>query len=301
MERLLGKPVEDRVQYEIVGLIDRLDPPRLVIYMIGSDPSAAIYARSKVRKGESLGIKTEVRELPLDISPEEVRSLILQDGGSEEVDGIMIESPLPGGLDMYDLVRVIPPEKDVEGVTCENYGLMSLGRPRFIPPTPLGALLLMLHYGIDVNGKDVVIVGRGRDVGRPLSTLLSMKTEWGNGTVTLAHSRTADLGAVTRRADVLFTGVGRKALIDREMVKEGAVVIDMGINTVGSGIVGDVDVASLDGWASRVTPTPGGTGPVTVSAIFLNLMIARMMRRSMDLSFKDDMIKALYGKRRSPR
>ncbi len=299
----MGKPVADRVQDEIGGLIGRSGQPRLVIYMIGSDPSAAIYVRSKVRKGESIGIETEVRELPSDISTGEVRSLILRDGGSDEVDGIMIESPLPEGLDMYDLIRAIPPEKDVEGVTYENYGLMSLGRPRFIQPTPLGALLLMLHYGIDVNGKDVVIVGRGRDVGRPLSTLLSMKTEWGNGTVTLAHSRTVDLRRVTRRADVLFTGVGRKGLIDRDMVKEGATVIDMGINPLpdGSGIVGDVDVASLEGWASRVTPTPGGTGPVTVSAIFLNLMMARMMMRSMDLSFKDEIIQALYGKRRSQR
>ena len=300
MKRLLGKPVADRVQAEIEGLIGRSDPPRLVIYMIGSHPSSEIYVRSKVRKGERLGIDTEVRELPSDISLEEARSLILLDGGSDEVDGIMIESPLPRGLNMYDLVSAIPPEKDVEGVTCENYGLMSLGRPRFIPPTPLGALLIMLHYSIDVNGKDVVVVGRGRDVGRPLSTLLSMKTEWGNGTVTLAHSRTADLGAVTRRADILLTGVGRRGLIGRDMVKEGAVVIDMGINAVDSGIVGDVDVGSLDGWASMVTPTPGGTGPVTVSAIFLNLMMARMMRRSLDLSFKDAIIQALYGQRGAP-
>ena len=300
MKRLLGKPVADRVQDEIEGLVDRSDPPRLVIYMIGSHTSSEIYVRSKVRKGERLGIDTEVRELPSNISLEEARSLILLDGGSDEVDGIMIESPLPRGLDMYDLVSAVPPEKDVEGVTSENYGLISLGRPRFIPPTPLGALLLMLHYGIDVNGKDVVVVGRGRDVGRPLSTLLSMKTGWGNGTVTLAHSRTADLGAVTRRADILLTGVGRKGLIDRDMVKEGAVVIDMGINAVDSGIVGDVDVGSLDGWASMVTPTPGGTGPVTVSGIFLNLMMARMMRRSLDLHFKDAIIQALYGQRGPP-
>ncbi len=300
MERLFGRPVADRLQNEMGELIDRSDPPGLAIYMIGSDPSAAIYARSKVRKGEGLGIETKVRELPSDISIEEVRSLILQDGASDEVDGIMIESPLPRGWDMYDLVRAIPPEKDVEGVTYENYGLMSLGRPRFIQPTPLGAILLMLHYSIDVTGKEVVVVGRGRDVGRPLSTLLSMKTEWGNATVTLAHSRTADLGEVTRRADVLFTGAGRKGLIDRDMVKEGAVVIDMGVNADGSGIVGDVDVASMDGWASRVTPTPGGTGPVTVSAIFLNLMIARMRRRSLEISFKDEIIQALYGERRGP-
>ncbi len=300
MERLLGKPVAERVLNEIAGLLDPSDPPKLVIYLIGSHPSSEIYARSKVRKGEGIGIRTEVRKLSPDISPEEVRSLILRDGGSDEVDGIMIESPLPGGLNMSDLVSAIPPEKDVEGVTCENYGLMSLGRPRFIPPTPLGALLVMLHYGIDVNGKDVVVVGRGRNVGRPLSTLLSMKTEWGNGTVTLAHSGTADLGAVTRRADVIFTGVGRKGLIGRDMVKKGAVVIDMGINGVDSGIVGDVDVESLEGWASMVTPTPGGTGPVTVSAIFLNLMIAKMMHGSLDLSFNDEIIQALYGQRRSP-
>ncbi len=300
MERLFGRPVADRVLNEIGGLIDRSDPPMLVIYLIGSHPSSEIYARSKVKKGRSIGIETEVRELPSEISMEEVRSLLLQDGASDKVDGIMIESPLPEGLDMDELVQAIPPEKDVEGVTYENYGLMSLGRPRFIQPTPLGAILLMLHYSIDVNGKEAVVVGRGRDVGRPLSTLLSMKTEWGNGTVTLAHSRTADLGEVTRRADILLTGVGRKGLIGRDMVKEGAVVIDMGINTDGSGIVGDVDVASLEGWASRVTPTPGGTGPVTVSAMFLNVMIARMMRRSLDLSFEDAMIQAIYGQRGPP-
>jgi methylenetetrahydrofolate dehydrogenase (NADP+)/methenyltetrahydrofolate cyclohydrolase len=207
----------------------------------------------------------------------------------------MIERPLPEGIDIHELMKIVPPIKDVEGLHPENYGLLGMGDPRFIAPTPLGALFLMLHYGVEINGSEVVVMGRSPNVGRPLATLLSQKVKWGNATVTLVHSRTGDISAHTSRAEVVITAVGKARMLKGDMIKDGAVLVDLGINPEGKSIVGDVDIGSVEGIAGSATPTPGGTGPVTVSSMFLNLYKARMLQEDLEISFTDEMVDLVYG------
>ena len=294
MELLSGKPVAERIDMTVRSLIGDLRP-KLIVYLIGADPSSVIYAGSKVRKGDLLGIEILLREFKEDSDPEEIRSSLRKDASDGSAIGIMIERPLPDRFDMDELMEMVPPEKDVEGLHPENIGLLCLGRPRFIPPTPLGALFMLLHYDVEIKGKDVVVVGRSPNVGRPLTILLSLKREWGNATVTNAHSRTRDLKGITRRSDIILTAVGEKGLITGDMVKEGAVLIDLGINPVEGGIVGDVDIGSLESSNSRATPTPGGTGPVTVSCMFLNLAISMTRANGSFPELEDLMIREIYG------
>jgi len=297
MEILRGRPVADRLDAELRLLSEKAGSPRLAVYLIGADDSSLIYSRSKVRKGEKIGAEVELRMFPQDITQIEIEASLEKDASDPDVNGIMIERPLPGGIEIQDLMRKIPTLKDVEGLHPENYGLLGMGRPRFIAPTPLGALFLMLHYGIIPDSREIVVAGRSPNVGRPLATLLSQKKPWGNATVTLVHSRTRNISDHTRRADVIVTAVGRAGFIKGDMIKEGAVLVDLGINPVADGIVGDVDIGSVEEKASAATPTPGGTGPVTVSSMFLNLYYARMLQRKDDILPSDEMVASVYGSR----
>jgi len=297
MDILKGRPVADRRDAELRLLSEKVGSPKLVVYLVGGDESSVIYSRSKARKGEKIGAEVELRLFPADTAQVDIEASLNKDASDPGVDGIMIERPLPGAIEIQDLMSRIPPLKDVEGLHPENYGLLGMGRPRFIAPTPLGALFLMLHYDIVPDGREIVVAGRSPNVGRPLATLLSQKKPWGNATVTLVHSRTKDLADHTRRADVVITAVGRAGFITGDMIREGAVLVDLGINPMGDGIVGDVDMGSVDGKASAATPTPGGTGPVTVSSMFLNLYHARMLRRRTDIRPSDDLVASVYGSR----
>lgn len=298
MEILKGKPVSDRIDEELRLVSSRIAPPKLVVYLVGADASSEVYSRSKVKKGERMGVEVVLRVFPKGAAQEEIEVHLNEDADDPEVHGIMIERPLPAGMRIHDLIARVPPSKDVEGLHPENYGLLGMGRPRFIPPTPLGALLLILHYGFQTDSKDIVIVGRSLNVGRPLATLFSQKAPWGNATVTLAHTRTRDLSLHTRRADILITAVGRPGLINGDMIKKGAVLVDLGITPTEKGILGDVDLGSVNDIASAATPTPGGTGPVTVSSMFLNLYRAKIMAGSLDIDFTDELLRTVYEKRR---
>lgn len=295
MEVLRGRPVAQRIDKELKLLSESIGPPTLVVYLVGADGSSAIYARSNVRKGEKIGARVILKEFPASITQDELEMEISRDATDPGVHGIMIERPLPDGIDIHELMKFITPVKDVEGLHPENYGLLGMGNPRFIAPTPLGALFLMLHYGIDLNGSEVVVVGRSPNVGRPLATILSHKVPWGNATVTLVHSRTDDIPSHTRRADVVITAVGKARMLKGNMIKNGSTLIDLGINPEGKSIVGDVDIESVQDKADGATPTPGGTGPVTVSSMFLNLYKARMLQEGLKITFKDEMIGSVYG------
>lgn len=297
MEVLRGKPVAQRIDSELKLLSERIGAPTLVVYLIGGDGPSVIYARSKIRKGERIGVKVILREYSPDVTVDELERELCRDASDPGIHGIMIERPLPDGIDIHELMGIVPPIKDVEGLHPENYGLLGMGDPRFIAPTPLGALFLMLHYGVQIKGKEVVVVGRSLNVGRPMATLLSQKVQWGNATVTLVHSRTKDIASHTRRADIVITAVGRARMLKGDMVKEGAVLIDLGINPEGDGIVGDVDINSVDGIAWGATPTPGGTGPVTVSSMFLNLYKARMLQEGLKVQFTDEMVGSIYNRK----
>ncbi|MBN1391100.1 MAG: bifunctional 5,10-methylenetetrahydrofolate dehydrogenase/5,10-methenyltetrahydrofolate cyclohydrolase [Candidatus Thermoplasmatota archaeon] len=295
MEILRGKPVVDRIDKELKLISCNIGTPMLVVYLIGADEASVIYSRSKIRKGEKIGVKVVTREFPLGTPTEQIVGHLCEDAADPDVHGIMIERPLSIGVDIQDLIVHIPPSKDVEGLHPENYGLLGMGVPRFIPPTPLGALLLMQHYRVRTEGKEIVVVGRSPNVGRPLAALLSQKAPWGNATVTTVHTRTQDISVHTRRADIIITAVGIPRLIRGEMIKKGAVLIDLGINPVEDGIVGDVDLGSVSEVAGAATPTPGGTGPVTVSSMFLNLYRATILAGSSDIEFTDEIIGTVYG------
>lgn len=294
MKILKGKPVAERMDREVSGFVADIDTPHLSAYLIGGDRSSEIYAGSKVKKGKQLGISVDLKRYGSESKGDDILEDIMADSADPEVNGIMIERPLPGDLDIHALMTEVAPIKDVEGIHPENYGLLGMGRGRFIPPTPLGALMLMKHYGVNSEGSEVVVVGRSPNVGRPLATLLSQKAEWGNSTVTLVHSRTRDISNHTRRADIVLTAAGRPKMIKGNMIKQGAVLIDLGINPENGGIVGDVDMDDVSDRAAMVTPTPGGTGPVTVSCMFLNLVLAWKLQNGDNTPFSDNLVRMIY-------
>lgn len=250
--------------------------PRLVFVRVGEDPASASYVRSKERLAGKAGIASETRVLAEGTSEAEVLALVAELNADEEVDGVLVQLPLPG-IDEQRVLQSIDPAKDVDGLHPRNVGDLWRGVPALAPATPLGILALCDHYGIELSSTEAVVVGRSNLVGKPLSALLLSR----NATVTVAHSRTRDLGAVTRRADVLVAAVGRPGLIVKEMVKPGAAVFDVGLTRVDGVIVGDVspDVAEV---AGRLTPMPGGTGPMTVVMVIANTLEAALRRRGRD-------------------
>lgn len=249
--------------------------PKLTFVRVGDDPASASYVRSKARLAERAGIESSSYELEEDVGQEELLALLARLNADESVDGILVQLPLPPGLDTRRVLDAIDPAKDVDGLHPYNVGMLWSGRDGLVPATPSGVLTLLDHYGLAVAGKEAVVVGRSELVGRPLAALLLGR----DATVTLAHSRTRDLGEVTRRADLLVVAAGSPALVGPEMVKPGAVVIDVGLTRVEGRIVGDVDpaVARVASW---LTPMPGGTGPMTVAMVIVNTLKAARLRRA---------------------
>jgi len=249
--------------------------PRLTFVRVGDDPASASYVRSKERLAGRAGVASQSFELPADVSEAELLGLIARLNADDEVDGILVQLPLPPAIDPRRVLDAIDPAKDVDGLHPRNVGLLWSGRDGLVPATPLGVVELLDRYGVGTEGKEAVIVGRSELVGKPLAALLLRR----NATVTLAHSRTTDLGAVTRRADILVVAAGSPRLVTPPMVKPGAAVLDVGLTRVDGRIVGDVDpaVASVAGW---LTPMPGGTGPMTVVMVIVNTLTAARMRRA---------------------
>ncbi len=294
MELLQGRPVSKRIDATVTDIVSD-EKPILSVFLTGSDPSSIIYSRSKVRKGGNLGVDVKVRTFTETTTEEEIVRQLKVDADNERIFGIMVERPLLPGLDMNVLMKAVPPEKDVECQHPQNIGMLSSNRPTFVPPTPLGTLLLLEHYSIETKGKKTVVIGRSPNVGRPLSILLSSKIHRGNSTVTLAHSMTRNLRSLTMDADLIFSAVGKAGQLKSEMVKDGAVVVDLGINPTEDGsVVGDADLGSFIDRDIRITPTPGGTGPVTVSSMFLNLAISLARNKDIDISNIDPMISEIY-------
>ncbi|MFO7546831.1 MAG: tetrahydrofolate dehydrogenase/cyclohydrolase catalytic domain-containing protein [Trueperaceae bacterium] len=273
-ERLDGKVVSaavvERVKAEVAGLSFQ---PKLVFVRVGEDPASAYYVRSKERMAERVGITSLTHVLPEGTAEGEVLDLIAALNADDEVDGILVQLPIPG-LDADRVIDAIDPAKDVDGLHPVNVGRMWSGRDALVPATPLGVMALLDHYGIELEGRQAVVVGRSNLVGKPLAALMLRR----HATVTLAHSRTRDLAEVTRRADVLVAAVGRPRLITPDMVKRGAAVLDVGITREGGGIAGDVhpDVAQTAGY---LTPMPGGTGLMTVAMVIATTVTAARRRR----------------------
>jgi methylenetetrahydrofolate dehydrogenase (NADP+)/methenyltetrahydrofolate cyclohydrolase len=255
--------------------------PHLAAVLVGDDPASAVYVRNKQIACEKAGFKSTLHRLAATTSQAELMALVQSLNADPDVHGILVQLPLPKGLDSTAILDAIHPSKDVDGFHAENVGLMSQGRPRFLPCTPAGVMRMLKVSGIPTSGKHAVVIGRSDIVGKPMAMLLAQKGV--DATVTLCHSRTPDLGAFCRAADILVAAIGIPQFVKGDMVKPGAVVIDVGINRVGDKLVGDVDYAAAAQVASAITPVPGGVGPMTIAMLLENtLRSARFLSGSAD-------------------
>ncbi|MGE5282626.1 MAG: bifunctional methylenetetrahydrofolate dehydrogenase/methenyltetrahydrofolate cyclohydrolase FolD [Chloroflexota bacterium] len=248
--------------------------PALATVLVGDDPASHVYVGGKHRACEEAGIRSLHHELPTATSENELLELVGELGLDREVDGILVQLPVPEQIDPDRVVAAIDPAKDVDGLTPFNAGLLAHGMPGLVPCTPVGVMELLRHEGVELEGAEAVVVGRSKLVGVPVARLLLAA----NATVTSCHSRTRDLAAVCRRADVLVAAVGAPELLGADAVKPGAVVIDVGVNRSDDGLRGDVDFAAAAEIASAITPVPGGVGPMTVAMLLENTLVAARAR-----------------------
>jgi methylenetetrahydrofolate dehydrogenase (NADP+)/methenyltetrahydrofolate cyclohydrolase len=278
----IGKLVREDVAREVARLKALGITPGLSVVLVGEDPASTVYVRSKGKACEEAGMRGETIRLPADTSEAQLLEQVDALNNDSRVHGILVQMPLPKHMSADKVIRRIKPEKDVDGFHPVNVGKLSIGeRDGFVPCTPAGAIELLVRSGVDTKGKDAVIVGRSNIVGKPMAALLVQDVPGGNCTVTVCHSRTADLASHTRRADILVAAIGRPEMITGDMIKPGAVVIDVGINRVndpsaakGYRIVGDVHFASARTVASLITPVPGGVGPMTIAMLMKNTVRA---------------------------
>lgn len=274
-----GKATAQAVRAELKEEIaarckDGLRAPGLAVILVGEDPASQVYVRNKERACQDTGILSLPYRLPADTSQEALLALIAELNVRPDVDGILLQLPLPAGLDASRCLLAIDPAKDVDGFHPENVGRLSLGLPGMVSCTPAGVIELLRRYNLPTRGKKAVVVGRSDIVGKPLALLLARSGEFGDATVTLCHSRTANLAEECRSADFLFLAVGRPRMVTGDMVKKGAVVIDVGINRTDSGLCGDADYDSVFPQASAITPVPGGVGPMTIAMLLKNTVDA---------------------------
>jgi methylenetetrahydrofolate dehydrogenase (NADP+)/methenyltetrahydrofolate cyclohydrolase len=281
---LSGKDVSQSVY---ISLLDRISilkdqniTPGLAVVIVGEDPASQVYVRSKTKKFKQLNLNTETFKLPVSTSEDELLKLIHILNENDQYHGILVQLPLPRQIDSQRVLETIDPKKDVDGFHPENAGLLSIGRPRFVPCTPKGIMRILSHYNIDLKGKHVVVVGRSNIVGRPISILTSLKQEGANGTTTICHSGTPDISQFTKSADVIIVALGVPQFLTAEMLKDGAVVIDVGINRMdadtekGYKLVGDAHWESISSKISAATPVPGGVGPMTIAMLVENTVEA---------------------------
>ena len=271
-----GKAVAKEVEAEVRAALEGLAyKPGLVAVRVGNDPASEIYVRNKARKAEELGLRGTERVFDASMPEEELLAEVRRLNADNEVDGILVQLPLPKQIDLKTVIEAIDPAKDVDGFHPINVGLLHLGRPALVPCTPLGIMRLIASTGVSVSGSRAVVVGRSDIVGKPVAALLLHQ----HATVTICHSRTRDLAAVAREADILVAAIGKPRFVTAEMVRAGAVVIDVGINRVNGKLTGDVDFERAREIASWITPVPGGVGPMTIAMLMSNTVAAARRRR----------------------
>ncbi len=285
-----GKSVAEAIKGELKGRVQGLKEkgiiPGLAAVLIGENPASQTYVASKAKACEKVGIYSEVIRRPAEISHDEVLGIVRDLNRRSEIDGILVQSPLPKHIDEFAITLAIDPAKDVDGFHPHNVGMMLIGRPGFLSCTPFGIMELLRRYGINPAGKEVVIMGRSNIVGKPMAALLVQKQKGADATVTVCHSRTPDMPRITRRADILIAAMGQPEFVRGDMIKEGAVVIDVGVNRVedaastkGYRLVGDVAFEEAAARASYITPVPGGVGPMTIAMLLTNTVQAAENRR----------------------
>jgi methylenetetrahydrofolate dehydrogenase (NADP+)/methenyltetrahydrofolate cyclohydrolase len=284
-ERIDGKMLAEAIKAELATEVEALKgrgiTPGLAAVLVGEDPASRVYVRSKRRACLKLGMRSEIHELAKDVREEAVLARIAALNEDAAIHGILVQQPLPPQVRLEAVVRAVTPAKDVDCFHPENVGLVLAGTPRFLPATPAGVRELLVRSGHPPDGRHVVILGRSNIVGKPLAALLMQKAKGANATVTVCHTGTRDMAAHTRRADILVAAIGRPAFVTADMVREGVVVVDVGINRVadpeapkGYRLVGDVAYDEVAAKAEAITPVPGGVGPMTIAMLLRNTVAA---------------------------
>jgi methylenetetrahydrofolate dehydrogenase (NADP+)/methenyltetrahydrofolate cyclohydrolase len=252
--------------------------PCLAAVLIGENPASEVYVRNKQKACERAGIKSQLHRLGDNTTQDELLALIAQLNDTAAVHGILVQLPLPDQIDESQILKAVSPLKDVDAFHPENVGRIVQGQPRFLPCTPHGIQQLLIRSGVKIAGSHAVVIGRSDIVGKPMAIMLMQRGEGGDATVTVCHSRTADLRAITRQADILIAAIGRPKFVTADMVKPGAAVIDVGINRTDDGLVGDVDFESVREVAGHITPVPGGVGPLTITMLLRNTLTAARLQ-----------------------
>lgn len=287
MKILDGKKISNDIKEEIAVEVAQMKErgekvPHLAAILVGNDGASLTYVGSKVRSCEKIGFESTLIHLPEETTEEELLEKVKELNANPDIDGYIVQLPLPKHINEEKVLMAVDPEKDVDGFHPVNFGKMALDMESFIPATPFGIMELLKRYKVDTEGKNVVVIGRSHIVGRPISILMSQKGEAANSTVTLTHSRTRNIEELTKQADIVVSALGVPKFLKESMVKEGAVIIDVGITRVpdetqkrGYYITGDVDFENVEKKASYITPVPGGVGPMTIAMLLKNTLLAR--------------------------
>ena len=290
MTILDGKKISNDIKDEIAAQVATMKSngekvPHLAAILVGTDGASMTYVGAKVKACERIGFDSTLIDLPEETSEEDLLNHIDNLNNNDEIDGFIVQLPLPKHIDEQKVLMAVDSDKDVDGFHPTNVGKMTLDLPSFLPATPFGILELLERYSVETSGKHVVVMGRSHIVGRPMSILMSQKRKAGNATVTVVHSRTGNLAEFTREADIIVAAIGISEFLKGDMVKEGVVIIDVGITRVpddtkkrGYRLAGDVDFKSVSKKASYITPVPGGVGPMTIAMLLKNTLLAREMR-----------------------
>lgn len=286
MELLDGKWLSQEIKKDIAKQVKEImdnggKQPHLAAVLVGDDPASQVYVRNKVKACELVGFKSTLIRKDASITEQELMQIVYDLNHNDDVDGFIVQLPLPKHIDEIKVTLAIDPNKDVDGFHPMNVGRMTIGLPAYLPATPFGIMQMLDRYNIAVAGKECVVIGRSNIVGTPVSLLLSRKANPGNATVILCHSMTQNIKELCRRADVLVVAMGRPMFVTADMVKEGAVVIDVGMNRIidpsapkGTRLVGDVDYDAVAPKCSYITPVPGGVGPMTITSLLMNTLKA---------------------------
>lgn len=279
--KALAAEIRSEVKTQVAALAEKGVSTALAVILVGDDSASQVYVRNKIKACADTGIRSLEFRMPAETTQQQLLAKIAELNADESVDGILVQLPLPKQINADAVISAIDPAKDVDGFHVANAGALVTGKQGFVPCTPFGVMRLIEKSGVNPRGKSAVIVGRSNIVGKPMALLLLAA----DATVTVAHSRTPDLSAVTRNADILVAAVGRAKLIKADMVKPGAVVIDVGMNRDENGkLCGDVDFAEVKEIAGSITPVPGGVGPMTIAMLMQNTVLSAQMRRGISLS-----------------
>lgn len=279
----VSNDIKDEIAEQVKAIISNGEKvPHLAAILVGTDGASMTYVNAKVKACEKIGFNSTLIDLPETTSEEELLGKIKELNANDDIDGFIVQLPLPKHIDEQKVLMAVHPDKDVDGFHPTNVGKMALDLPTFLPATPYGILELLERYNVETSGKHVVVMGRSHIVGRPMSILMSQKRPAGDATVTVVHSRTKNLAEITKQADIIVAAIGISEFLKGDMVKDGVVIIDVGITRVpdatkaaGYRLAGDVDFDSVSGKASHITPVPGGVGPMTIAMLLKNTLLAR--------------------------